>query len=657
MVKPTASEMITQPPKEKAKSKLPLIVPLIILLILLGAGILTIIKNKPGEELKFQKFASKEEFIAYLEAAPTEMFGRAAFEQIEGFGEMKSSDIAPMPMGAGMPERISKTNVQVKGIDEPDIVKTNGQEIYFSPEMSFFPGRRRGVLPLIGRIDEENETKIIKAFPPASLASQSEIDQTGNLLLAGKTLIIFDEAEDQISGYDVADPALPTEKWQLELNNNNSLVSARLYQDKIYFVTQQQLNHFEPCPLNPIKIGSQSITFQCTDVYYPQTPVPVDVTFFAFKLNPQTGQVEEKLSFVGSSADSILYMSSQSLYITYTFYENMMDYFYNFFVKEGKDLVPQTLTQKLKKLQEYDISSQAKMMEFQNMLEQYFSSLDEDEQLRIENEYTNRLKDYSQEHLRELEKSGLVKIDLKNFSILATGTIPGRPLNQFALDEYQNHLRIATTVGETSFNMFGNTETANDVYVLDKNLNLTGSVIDLGLGERIYSARFIEDKGYLVTFRQIDPFFVLDLSNPRRPEVKGELKIPGYSSYLHPLAKNKILGIGKEGSQVKLSLFDVASPANPTEISKYTLDEYWSEILETHHAFLLDSKHRIFFLPGSRGGYIFSYQNNQLELKKAVADIDAKRALYINDYLYLIGENKIVILNEADWEEVNQLEF
>jgi uncharacterized secreted protein with C-terminal beta-propeller domain len=290
-------------------------------------------------------------------------------------------------------------------------------------------------------------------------------------------------------------------------------------------------------------------------------------------------------------------------------------------------------------------------------MERYYNSLSNDERLRIENEMENRMSDYFKKHKRELEKTGIIKIGLEKFEISANGNIPGRPLNQFSLDEYNGNLRVATTVGEGFWGFGGQRESANDVYVLDENLKILGSVQDLGLTERIYSARFIEDKGYLVTFRQTDPFYVLDLSNPEMPELKGQLKIPGYSSYLHPVTKDKILGIGKEGSNVKISLFNVSDPENPTEIAKYNLDEYWSDILNTHHAFLLDEKHQIFFLPGSRGGYIFSYKDEKLELKRAVSDISAKRAIYINDYLYIIGENKIVILNELNWEKVNEIEF
>ena len=107
--------------------------------------------------------------------------------------------------------------------------------------------------------------------------------------------------------------------------------------------------------------------------------------------------------------------------------------------------------------------------------------------------------------------------------------MPGKVLNQFSLDEYKGDLRIATTIGQNSwFGNFGQlAQSFSDVYVLDRNLKTVGVVKDLGKTERIYSVRFLADRGYVVTFRQTDPFYVLDLSNPSSPQVKGELKIPG----------------------------------------------------------------------------------------------------------------------------------
>jgi uncharacterized secreted protein with C-terminal beta-propeller domain len=377
-------------------------------------------------------------------------------------------------------------------------------------------------------------------------------------------------------------------------------------------------------------------------------------------LDPVSGQIENKISFVGSSAQSVVYMSERAIYITYSYYESIIKFFSQFLKERCRDLIPNWVLEKLEKLEGYDISQQAKLLELQSIIEKYQNSLSEDERLRIENELTNRMSDYYKEKKRELEKSGILKIDLEKFEIVANGNVPGSPINQFALDEYQQNLRIAVTVGERfgwfGFGMGGG-ESANDVYVLEKDLKIIGSVKDLGLTERIYSVRFIEDKGYLVTFRQIDPFYVLDLSNPEKPELKGELKIPGYSSYLHPITKDKILGIGKEDWKVKISLFDVTLAENPKELDKYILDESWSDILETHHAFLIDKKHNIFFLPGSRGGYVFSYQNDKLKLVKTVSQISARRAIYINDYLYIVGDNKITVLDEIDWQKVKELEF
>ena len=106
---------------------------------------------------------------------------------------------------------------------------------------------------------------------------------------------------------------------------------------------------------------------------------------------------------------------------------------------------------------------------------------------------------------------------------------------------------------------------------------------------------------------------------------------------------------------MKISLFDVTSASDPKEIAKYILNENWSDVLSTHHAFLLDTKHEIFFLPGNQGGYIFSYKGDNIELKKAISGISARRAIYLNDYLYIIGDNQIVVLNEFDWTRVNEL--
>ncbi len=610
---------------------------------------------------EFKKFASEQEFKEFLEkASEEEVFLPGRGFSLESEGLDKANLQAPAPVA----ERVSETNVQVKGIDEPDIVKTDGRQIYFSsdrPIIRSLPARPESPLtPLMEESVESRvvpsrdlETKIIKAFPPSDLQKTGEIEKIGNLLLNNEILVIF-SSDKKIFGFDVSNPLSPVEKWSLELKSNTSLVAARLYNNNIYFITQGVINRARPCPIVPLSSEKGEISVECTDIYYPGVDLSVNVTFTAFIVDPATGEIKKDVSFVGSSGQSIIYMSSSGLYVAYNYTENMVDFFYKFFLQE-KDLVSQETIERLKKIRDYDLSNQAKMVEYRQILEEYKASLDDDERLRIENEINNRMKDYGQSHMRELQKTAIVKLALSDFSIEAIGEIAGRPLNQFSLDEYEGNLRVASTVGGWIFGL--QTEEANDVYILDEDLEILGSLSDLGLDERIYSVRFVEDKGYLVTFKQIDPFFVLDLSNPADPEVKGELKIPGYSSYLHPLEESLILGIGKEDSQVKLSLFDVKRADEPLEKDKYLLDEYWSDVLNTHHAFLADSKHKVFFLPGSKGGYIFSYKGNSLKLEKAVSNIQARRAIYLDNYIYLIGDDKIVVLDENDWKEVNSFDF
>lgn len=631
-------------------------------------------KEKVSE---IKKFSSDQEFKDYIaKAKSTSGFfgGRGAGGP--GLTEMSAkNDSGFSSPAAALPSRVSQTNVQVAGIDEPDAVKTDGKEIYFSIE-------RPQIMPLddtVGRMDESRElmplqktggTKTIKAFPPEDLKVDYKIDKSGDLLLAGKTLIVIPAqryywAKDanRIYGFDVTDPKNPKELWSIEMKEAVSVAGARLYKGKIYLVTKTDIvdeNKF--CALEPLVVKGRPYRVKCNEIYHPTAVVPADATYTAMIMDPVTGEIEKDVTFVGSSdyTSSVVYMSENALYLTY-YYPGDQVKILNSFFSENKNIVPEWFSEKLQKLEGYDISSSAKMTEVWNLIERFQSSLSSDDRMKMENEMENKMADFFARHRRELDSTGVVKINADNLSIDKTGTVPGKLLNQFSLDEYKGDLRAATTVGESFFGWgFGSgrsSETANDVYILGDDMKIEGSVIDLGRGERIYSVRFIEDKGYVVTFKQVDPFYVLDLSDPMNPGKKGELKIPGYSSYLHPITKDKILGIGEENNQVKVSLFDVRDPADPTEIAKYNLDEYYSEISATHHAFLLDAKHEIFFLPGSKGGYIFSYAGDNLSLAKTISETAVKRAIYLSDYLYVIGENSLVVLDERNWEKTGELDL
>jgi len=647
------------------------------------------VKIQKEKIAEVKKFSSEREFKDYLEKAKN----ISGFLGGRGGGtplEMKASEGAELPEASlpqtprmgGEPSRVSETNVQVAGIDEPDLVKTDGKEIYFSPSWP-------EIMPLDNAVEssadskepwplrQKGATKAIKAFPPDELKIDAKIDKNGDLLLVGPTagetgkiLVVISsqryywtKTANKIYGFDISDPEKPKEVWSMEIKDSSSIVGARLYKGKIYLAMKTDFSDNPSCLIEPLIIQNSPFSVKCTDIYHPTTVVPAEAAYTALAIDPVSGKVEKSVSFVGSSdyTSSVVYMSPEALYVTYYYPGDFVKAQTSFF-SENKGLVPDWLVQKLKNLENYDISSSAKMTEFWELLGRYQNSLSNDDRLKFENEIADRMGDYLAKHRRELDSTGIVKINIDNLDVAAAGSVPGKLLNQFSLDEYKGDLRLATTVGENFWGGWGwrrgrSSESANDVYILGDDMKIEGSVIDLGKGERIYAVRFIEDKGYVVTFRQMDPFYILDLADPVNPEKKGELKIPGYSSYLHPITKDKILGIGEEDNKVKVSLFDVSDPANPTEIAKYNLDEYWSEISQTHHAFLLDTKHEIFFFPGSKGGYVFSYTGDNLKLEKTVADTQIKRAIYINDYLYVIGEDRLVVLDEKNWEKVGELEL
>ena len=172
-----------------------------------------------------------------------------------------------------------------------------------------------------------------------------------------------------------------------------------------------------------------------------------------------------------------------------------------------------------------------------------------------------------------------------------SGEVPGTVLNQFSMSEYAGHLRVATTEQDPN----GRGNGASRVVVLKDNGQTLGTVGDiggLGRGERIYAVRFIGDVGYVVTFRQVDPLYTLDLSNPSRPRVVGELKILGYSAYLHPIGPDLLLGVGQDATPegrtrgTQVSVFDVSDPASPRLLHQRSLGQGQSPAEFDHHAFL-----------------------------------------------------------------------
>ncbi len=201
-----------------------------------------------------------------------------------------------------------------------------------------------------------------------------------------------------------------------------------------------------------------------------------------------------------------------------------------------------------------------------------------------------------------------VSINGTQLNFEAQGNVPGYTINQYSMDEYNGYFRVATN--------WDNTTQMNNVYVLDSNLTIVGKLEGLAQNENLYAVRFMGDRAYLVTFHQTDPFFVLDLSNPEAPKVAGELKIPGYSSFLQPYDENHVIGLGSETSissgmesnTLKLSLFDVTDINNPTEIANYVVEGNYtsSTALNDPKALLFDLQKQLLVIPVSINNYYYN---------------------------------------------------
>lgn len=210
-------------------------------------------------------------------------------------------------------------------------------------------------------------------------------------------------------------------------------------------------------------------------------------------------------------------------------------------------------------------------------------------------------------------------------AFVAGGAVDGWLLNQYSMSDWNGHLRLATTMSAAGA---PGPSSESTVYALKQDgreLRVVGKVGGLGKGERIYSVRFVGPTGYVVTFRQTDPLYTVDLRDPTKPVVTGELKITGYSAYLHPAGDGLLLGIGQEASETgrvqgtQISLFDVRDPAKPTRIAQYHVQGARSEAEFDPHAFLFWPATGLLVVPlagKGRGG-----QSGALALKVAGTSI------------------------------------
>ncbi len=581
---------------------------------------------------QFTSYGELQEFVKTKAEYKQFSWGFSRGDFFLAAGGAENADLAPAVSGH------STTNIQVAGVDEADIVKTDGEYIYLA---------------------SGNKTIIVKAYPPEQARVLSEIELEGTVIgifINGDRLVVFEEEtpyygiqwdsvekfympyispKTYVKVYDVSDRENP--QLRRELSTNGQYVSSRMIGDYAYVVVNEPVYERDD-EINLPKIGSSGneTEIPATDIYYSDVADYYYMYTTIIAINTQNDGQEPTSETILLGASSNLYVSADSIYLTFPVW--------------GGDVI-----------EPWGIRSS-------------------DERTSIHR----------------------IRIEGGEMEYVASGEIPGMVLNQFSMDEYDGYFRVATTVhGEKAL---------NNVYVLNMALNITGSLTDLAPGETIYSARFMGERCYLVTFRNIDPLFVIDLSNPTNPRVLGELKITGYSSYLHPYDETHIIGIGKETvaeredfawyQGVKISLFDVSDVSNPREISKYEIGDRGTDspVLWDHKAFLFDKERNLLVMPvleakvdeslypgevrpdayGGpvwQGAYVFDISiDNGLQLRGRITHVEnvtdpeqeyyyyyspfaVERSLYIDDVLYTISQAKIMMNSLESLDYIDEVEL
>ena len=279
------------------------------------------------------------------------------------------------------------------------------------------------------------------------------------------------------------------------------------------------------------------------------------------------------------------------------------------------------------------------------------------------------------------------KVSYKDGKLDGTGhaVIDGVINDSFSIDEYDGFLRVVTTIRENDDTSGGVNpllridsasdassqveDSSNALYILDQDLKEIGKLENLAEGEKVYSARFMGDTCYFVTYKQVDPLFSVDLSDPKKPRVLGELKIPGFSDYLHPYGEGLLLGIGMDVEEdgatvngVKLSMFDISDPKNVEEVHKTVLEEcYSTDVSYNYRAAFVDVEKNLIGFPGyqeQQEYYIYSYDKEKgftCVFEKKLSGYSEVRGLYAGERFYLVTEGTVESYRLDNFEKVDDV--
>lgn len=620
--------------------------------------------NLSEKQTNLLSFSSWDDVSSFLTASQANAGYGAYGGYRGGMMEKALANGAPQAQGAedqgsgsvSSSQDYSTTNNQVQGVDEPDIVKNDGSYLYVVSEnkVKIVKAYPASDLNIVSQISMENDSYVTDIFVykdklvvlgnkqppfrpgvlgdlPMPVEADGGIGSTGSAggvavdakiaaPASGMPICLGCYGGGQASFayvYDISDRSNP--KLVKSFVASGSYLQSRLIGGRVFIISTEYAYVGGPIPyyakdgverdIQPSEIGY----FDYPDQNYAFT------TVLGFNLDDLNEQEAKKVVLMGSS--QTIFVSTANAYVTQSVYDytpypvlSWSDYEQILAPYETQDF-----KDKIAAIDESDASSWRKEALKVAEAQKLIAGLSEKQQQEAYDKLNSASKNAeAQKPIRSTNQQRTVvhKFSLgKEISYQGKGSVPGFVLNQFSMDENNGYFRIATTSDNYNYGPMGEFQQStseNAVYVLDGKLGVVGSVTNLAPGERIYSARFMGDKLYLVTFKQIDPLFVIDLKDPAKPAVLGYLKIPGYSSYLHPFDETHVIGLGKntedvkEGNGnlafplgVKLSLFDVSDVSTPKEIATYDIGDSGSDsaALNDHKAFLFNPKTGLLVIP------------------------------------------------------------
>ena len=663
-----------------------------------------------------KKISSQEELKEILEASALlggGFYGDRFLARNMAVDEAVMFDMAESTIESGAPVpsvtksqsggvEYSTTNVQVANVDEPDYLKNDSKYVY---------------------IVSKNTLSIIDAYPAESaklilkIALDIESQYIQNMFLNDDRLVIFynGQSDDEIiplfdfvprRSYspvthaliiDVSDKENPTILKDYSIDGH--FRDARMIGDYAYFVTNSNIDY--QYPRLPVILES-SIPLMTPEAFYFDnveefsnfnTLTAIDI--FSDTINSETFLMGYSGAF---------YVSEDNFYLTYQqnmpfgFYENSSrDRFFDVIVP----LLPNDIQEQIREIQnDSSMNSSTQWMKISELMQNSYNEMDKQDKEELFEKIREALNEYDAKIQEETRKTIIHKISIDEDKIeyVAKGSVPGRLLNQFSMDQNGDRFRVATTT--EYYTQYQGMIRANAVYVLDEQLDIVGGLDQIAPDESIFSSRFIGDRLYLVTFQQIDPFFVIDLSTDT-PKILGELKIPGFSNYLHPYDEEHIIGIGRDTKEIgndrvqqlgiKIALFNVADVNNPKVADDVIIGDSstQSEALHNHKAFFFDKTRGVLSIPVSgdseslneissskmiapdynrwNGFYVFELDSSDgFDLKGTVthSDNDSRyygmgnaRTFYIDDVLYTASDEYLKMNFFNNLEEVNSIKF